>query len=322
MRTMYHKISCIVHVLTTTAWIFRHCLTYRCIHLTRFDDSSLKIFFITDLQEFEYADGFRPILKKVTQYTTKCLELCWLMNMHDPPVAIGNPPAKHSVFDGTFYKEYTRSGSVVEFVVWLPLLLHENGPLLQKGVVQPMPNTNKTVRQKPVHKSLASPSEHVKQKDNDPLLDQMFETKHHTAGSRTTQDIPTESGTGQDRGTYENLYGGNIPSSSSRYKSNPTLTTTSYYNNPATTTTARYTSKPNPTTASSTKRHENTDRHSRPQPSPNYRSSGASGRSYADPCVYEYNGHNYVLFNRKLYTFDQWDEMQRTFIGDSGSTDA
>ena len=286
----------------------------------------MNIFFITDLQEFEYADGFRPILKKVPQYTTKCLELCWLMNMHDPPVAIGKTPAKYSTFDATFYKEYTRSGTVVEFVVWLPLLLHENGPLLQKGVVQPMPNTNKTVRQKPVHKSLASPSEHGKQKDNDPLLDQMFETKHHTAGSRATQDIPTESGTGQDRGTYENLYGENTPSTSSRYKSNPTTTTTSYYNNPATTTTARYTSKPNPTTASSTKRHENMDRPSRPQTSPNYTSAGGVGRSslteYDNPRVYYYKGSQWVLFNGELYTFDQWDKIQRKFIKDSGSTDA
>lgn len=87
---------------------------------------------------FQMTDKCKPVLEEVQQYTTKCLEICWLMNMCDPTLAIGCPPAKGSVFDKTIYKEYTRSGKTVEFVVWLPLYLHENGPLLEKGVVQPL----------------------------------------------------------------------------------------------------------------------------------------------------------------------------------------
>ena len=82
-------------------------------------------------------DKCKPVLKKVQQYTAKCLEVCWLMNMCDPPIAIGSPPAKHSVIDSTDYKEFMRSGTFVNYVVWLPLYLHKNGPLLQKGVAQP-----------------------------------------------------------------------------------------------------------------------------------------------------------------------------------------
>ena len=87
---------------------------------------------------FQMADKCKPVLKKVQQYTAICLELCWLMNMSDPPIAIGSPSAKCSVFDSTIYKVYTKSGKTVNYVVWLPLYLFENGPLLQKGVVQPL----------------------------------------------------------------------------------------------------------------------------------------------------------------------------------------
>uniref|UniRef100_K1R1C4 Mitochondria-eating protein C-terminal domain-containing protein n=1 Tax=Magallana gigas TaxID=29159 RepID=K1R1C4_MAGGI len=88
--------------------------------------------------EFERETSFKGLYKTaIPLFTVKCLELCWLMNMHNPSVALGLPPAKDSPFDGTFYKEYTRTGTTVDFVVWLPLLLHESGPLLQKGVLQP-----------------------------------------------------------------------------------------------------------------------------------------------------------------------------------------
>lgn len=86
---------------------------------------------------FQMTEKCKPILKEVQQYTAMCLEICWLMNMCDPPLAIGSPPAKCSVYS-TDYKEFTRSGKLVAYVVWLPLYLHKNGPLLQKGVVQPL----------------------------------------------------------------------------------------------------------------------------------------------------------------------------------------
>ena len=87
---------------------------------------------------FQMTDKCKPVLKEVQQYTAKCLEVCWLMNMCDTPLAIGSPPAKGSVFDNTIYKVYKNYGKTVDYVVWLPLYLHKNGPLLQKGVVQPI----------------------------------------------------------------------------------------------------------------------------------------------------------------------------------------
>ena len=85
---------------------------------------------------FQMADKCKHVLEESQQYTAMCLEVCWLMNMCDPPIAIGCPPAKGSVFDSTIYKEFSKSGKFMDYVVWLPLFLHKNGPLLQKGVVQ------------------------------------------------------------------------------------------------------------------------------------------------------------------------------------------
>ena len=87
---------------------------------------------------FQMTDKCKPVLKEVQQYTAKCLEVCLLMNMCDPPIAIGSPPTKGSVFDNTIYKVFTKNGNTVGYVVWLPLYLHKNGPLLQKGVAQPI----------------------------------------------------------------------------------------------------------------------------------------------------------------------------------------
>nr|XP_022289483.1 E3 ubiquitin-protein ligase TRIM36-like isoform X2 [Crassostrea virginica] len=87
---------------------------------------------------FQMTDKCKAVLKKVQQYTAKCLEVCLLMNMWDPPLAIGSSPAKRSVFDSTIYKEFWKRGNTVDFVVWLPLYMHKNGSLLHKGVVQPL----------------------------------------------------------------------------------------------------------------------------------------------------------------------------------------
>jgi hypothetical protein len=53
------------------------------------------------------------------------------------PVALG----LQDVYDGmhldtSVFKTYTKSGEFVDYIVWPPLYLHENGPLLCKGVAQ------------------------------------------------------------------------------------------------------------------------------------------------------------------------------------------
>jgi len=44
--------------------------------------------------------------------------------------------AKRDTFNKTWFKEYTQRGMFMKFIVWPYMLLHENGPLLCKGVAQ------------------------------------------------------------------------------------------------------------------------------------------------------------------------------------------
>ena len=39
-------------------------------------------------------------------------------------------------FDTDMFKVYTKKGEKVDYIVWPPLLLHKDGPLVGKGVAQ------------------------------------------------------------------------------------------------------------------------------------------------------------------------------------------
>ncbi|XP_053399685.1 DNA ligase 1-like isoform X2 [Mercenaria mercenaria] len=70
-------------------------------------------------------------------YLQKCLELCWLMAIQDPPVHLKCDVCKSGdPFDKNMYKEYTQAGLSIKYAVWPAVFLEKNGALLCKGVVQ------------------------------------------------------------------------------------------------------------------------------------------------------------------------------------------
>ncbi|XP_061184845.1 uncharacterized protein LOC133192856 [Saccostrea echinata] len=74
---------------------------------------------------------------KTAQFADHCVELCSSMRSIQPPVHLSasipeNRELKHDVF-----KAYTKSGKVIDYIVWPAMYLHEKGPLLSKGVAQP-----------------------------------------------------------------------------------------------------------------------------------------------------------------------------------------
>ena len=75
------------------------------------------------------ASGTNPYLR---HYLDRCTELCWYTQIHDPPVALDFGVRN----DVTDYRPYTKTGPVLDYMVWPVLLLHENGPMLSKGVAQ------------------------------------------------------------------------------------------------------------------------------------------------------------------------------------------
>ncbi|XP_053400602.1 interaptin-like [Mercenaria mercenaria] len=73
---------------------------------------------------------------EVSSYTSECLEICWFMVIHDPTVVFSPLLRRGSSLNTDLYKPYTSCGTHVDYVVWPPLLLHEGGPILAKGVAQ------------------------------------------------------------------------------------------------------------------------------------------------------------------------------------------
>lgn len=57
------------------------------------------------------------------------------MKVQSPPMVFHK--CEHEVdFDRNLYKEYVTSGRKVNYVVWPALLLHEEGPIVCKGVAE------------------------------------------------------------------------------------------------------------------------------------------------------------------------------------------
>ncbi|VDI16329.1 Hypothetical predicted protein [Mytilus galloprovincialis] len=68
-------------------------------------------------------------------YIENCVNLCYYVAVQDPPMVIDFVPGQ--IFDKQSWKEYTRSGTEVGYVVWPVLYLYKGGPIIGKGVVQP-----------------------------------------------------------------------------------------------------------------------------------------------------------------------------------------
>ncbi|WAQ99359.1 hypothetical protein MAR_023732 [Mya arenaria] len=73
-----------------------------------------------------------PVLKP---FVKACLHLCWKMVVQSPPMRF-KLVTKGQRFDANLFKEYTLSGTTVDFVVWPALLLHDGGPLIAKDLLR------------------------------------------------------------------------------------------------------------------------------------------------------------------------------------------
>ncbi|KAH3881000.1 uncharacterized protein LOC127878909 [Dreissena polymorpha] len=80
-------------------------------------------------------DSCIPAMKP---FVKKCLFLCWMMVVQGPPLCFDWSTKHGSKFDSSLYKQYTKSGNTVDYVVWPTMFLHEGGPMIVKGVAQPI----------------------------------------------------------------------------------------------------------------------------------------------------------------------------------------
>jgi hypothetical protein len=71
-------------------------------------------------------------------YIENCVKMCYFAVVQDPPMYLDFEPV--DVFDRLAFKEFTKSGTKVDYLVWPALYLYKDGPLLSKGVVQAIGN--------------------------------------------------------------------------------------------------------------------------------------------------------------------------------------
>lgn len=75
---------------------------------------------------------------KVLGFANRIVELCWWMQSVQPQVHLDCTVPVDGNFNHDHYKAYMKSGSKIDYIVWPVMYLHENGPLLSKGVAQPL----------------------------------------------------------------------------------------------------------------------------------------------------------------------------------------
>lgn len=90
------------------------------------------------LNEWDYPLKKEEVMKDLVSSTfyEKCVELCWYMAIQDPVMYLDENTSPGTEIDKNTYREFTKSGEKVMYVVWPALYLHEDGPVLYKGVVQ------------------------------------------------------------------------------------------------------------------------------------------------------------------------------------------
>ena len=72
------------------------------------------------------------------QYISSVADLCWLLNVQDPPCFIKCGLHRGDKFNDDDYKRYMSSGEEVNYIVWPAMYLYKGGPIISKGVVQAM----------------------------------------------------------------------------------------------------------------------------------------------------------------------------------------
>nr|XP_022326151.1 structural maintenance of chromosomes protein 2-like isoform X3 [Crassostrea virginica] len=121
-------------------------------------------------------------LEQCREYIEKCVELCWMMRVQDPPIYMEANYATNSPFDSSRMRSFTKAGQFIHFVVWPTFFLHKDGPLLAKGVVQG--SKTKIPEEKPGSSS--------SDEESHSSSDESDDEKYKDARSRTGSEPATE----------------------------------------------------------------------------------------------------------------------------------
>lgn len=71
----------------------------------------------------------------INAFVKRTIELVWMMKTQDTPMVL-TWAKPHDIFDRNQFGQYTRKGKYIDYAVWPGVLLHNEGPLMSKGIVQ------------------------------------------------------------------------------------------------------------------------------------------------------------------------------------------
>lgn len=72
-------------------------------------------------------------------YIKAVIDLCWLLNVQDPPCTVSWDLRRGEPFQADKYRIYRHSGRQVDYIVWPVLYVYQGGGVLCKGVAQALP---------------------------------------------------------------------------------------------------------------------------------------------------------------------------------------
>lgn len=75
-------------------------------------------------------------ITEVTPFVRKCIGVCWEMVTQEPPMYLLFKLRHNQIIEKDRFDTYSSDGNKVDFLVWPALMRDENGPILEKGVVQ------------------------------------------------------------------------------------------------------------------------------------------------------------------------------------------
>ncbi|WP_263081735.1 hypothetical protein [Endozoicomonas sp. Mp262] len=76
--------------------------------------------------------------EKLCAYAKKSLSILVKAKNQSPPIVLMPVAKPGSQMDAGYYRDYTQSGKITDYVVWPAMQLYKDGPLLCKGVAQPL----------------------------------------------------------------------------------------------------------------------------------------------------------------------------------------
>lgn len=88
-----------------------------------------------------FVDPTRYMCTQIQNFTRRCVEITWSMCIQDPPMCFIDRLDRGAKFDSDTFRKYNDGGNKFDYLVWPALLLHRDGPLITKGIAQPIQET-------------------------------------------------------------------------------------------------------------------------------------------------------------------------------------